>query len=787
MTARKLTADRVGVPVFEPGTRRDGAIFDLSSHQRAREALELALSMSDSGFNVFVLGDDRSGRLTSAVAFLEHAVEGRDAPGDWVYVNNFQRPWEPIPARLPTGSGRVFRQRMARLVEQLTEALRASFGGADFQKRLQAEGESVREKVGAQMGAVQEDARKIGLDIVQTPQGAVIVAIDDAGEAVEPDAMSDEQRKLMEEQGPGIAERVRDISRAAAEMQAAAHERALELGRQTADDTCGPLIDALIDEFRAHQGLTRWLVNLRNDMIENYRGFLPVPEGAERPGEFDPARRYAVNLFVDNQGTERAPVVVEANPTYENLFGRIEYRQSQRGMETDFTLIRSGALHKANGGVLVLRADGVASTPGVWPYLKAALRDNEVRIEEPYRATGPTVAGAPTPGPIPLNLKVVMIGAPRWYYTFFSADPEFQSYFKIKADIDSDMEATPENLETYGGLIRQMAQDVGTHDIEVGDEAVGLLLGLTSRWAADRQKLSSQFERVQDVLAEARQLTARAGETSISAEHVSRAIESHRHRNARIEDRIQEGIADQSVLISTTGTKVGQINALTVRDMGDHAFGTPSRVTASASVGRRGVLNIERDVGLGGPIQQKGAMVLQGWLSGVFARTYPLSFNVSITFEQSYGGVDGDSASLAELVAILSDLSGVPVRQDLAITGSVNQHGEAQAIGGAHHKIEGFFRTCCEAGTLDGGQGVAIPVANEDNLVLADDVAAAVADGSFSVYSVTTLQDAVELFLGMPAGEADLNGAYPPGTVFGKVAAQLEEYDRVLMEREGAL
>ncbi|MEL0113632.1 MAG: AAA family ATPase, partial [Rickettsiales bacterium] len=466
-------------------------------------------------------------------------------------------------------------------------------------------------------------------------------------------------------------------------MHTAVQERTLELGRQAADFTCGPLIDSVAAEFSEIPDLTRWLVALKTDIIENYRFFLPVPEDVQRPPEMEPAIRYAVNLLVDHQGAKHAPIVVEPNPTYEKLFGRIEYRQSPRGMETDFTLVCGGAFHRANGGILILRADGVASAPGAWQAIKAALRDNELRLEEPFRNSGPAVAGAPSPQPIPLDLKVVLVGAPRWYYTYFSADPEFQSYFKLKADIDPVMEASAENLANYAGMIRTMARKAGAGKRKCDDAAIALLLGLSSRWAADRGKLSSQFERISDVVDESCRIAQDSGSGAITRDLVVRALEANRRRNARIEDRIQERIAKKSVLISTSGKKVGQVNALTVRDLGDHAFGTPSRVTASASIGRRGILNIERDVGLGGPILQKGALVLQGLLTGRFARRFPLSFNVSITFEQSYGGVDGDSASLAELVCLLSDLSGVPVRQDLAITGSVNQHGEAQAIGGA--------------------------------------------------------------------------------------------------------
>lgn len=787
MTVKKLAADQIGIPAFAPGTRQNGAIFDLSSHQRAREALELALAMPEPGFNIFVLGENRSGRLTSTVDFLKESLSDSRAPDDWVYLNDFGAPSEPVAVRLPAGDGRKLRDAMQQLIGGLTQALRTAFGGESFQSKMQAEGEAAQTELNSQMQAVQTAAQEKGLNILQNQQGPVIVATDDKGEAVPAEDMTDDQRALLAEHGPALAQQILAINRRTAELQAAFQQRGAELSRQVADQTSGPVIDAILGAFAEHHGLNKWLVELRNDITDNFQAFLPPPEEGARPPELDPARRYAVNLLVDNQLNETLPVIIEANPTYENLFGRIEYRQSARAMETDFTLIKPGAFHHANGGVLVLRADAIASNPSIWPFIKGALRDEKIRIEELYRSSGPTVAGALSPQSVPLDVKVVLIGAPNWYYTFFSTDPEFQSYFKIKADIDPDFEAEAGNIETYAGLIRALAADADEKVIKCADSAVARLLGQASRWAADRTKLSSQFERVDDILAEARQVLQKTGGEEVTADTVETAIEKRRHRNARVEDRIQEGISEETVLIATTGTAVGQVNALTVRDVGDHAFGTPSRVTAQASVGRSGVLNIERDIGLGGPLQQKGALVLQGWLSGTFARATPLSFNVSITFEQSYGGVDGDSASLAELVAILSDISGVPARQDLAITGSVNQHGAAQAIGGAHHKIEGFFRSCVEAGTLDGAQGAAVPAANEKNLVLRRDVEEAVQDGKFSIYSLETIEDAVELFLGMPAGLPDEAGGYPEGTVFGLVAAKLAEFDKILMDRAATI
>ena len=459
MTAKKLSPDEVGIPAFVPGTRQDGAIFDLSSHQRAREALELALAVPEPGFNVFVLGENRSGRLTSTVDFLKAALSDSRAPDDWVYLNDFGAPGEPVAIRLPAGEGRKLRDAMQRLVGGLTQALRTAFGGESFQSQMQAEGETAQNELNNQMKAVQEAAKEKGLDILQNQQGPVIVAADENGEAIPAEQMTDEQRALLAEHGPALAQQILAVNRRTAELQAAFQQRGAELSRQVADQTSGPVIDAALAGFAEHHGLNKWLVELRSDITDNFQAFLPPPEEGARPPELDPARRYAVNLLVDNQRNETLPVIVEANPTYENLFGRIEYRQSARAVETDFTLIKPGALHCANGGVLVLRADAIASNPSIWPFIKGALRDEEIRIEELYRSNGPTVAGALSPQPVPLDVKVVLIGAPNWYYTFFSTDPEFQHYFKIKADIDPNVEAEAGNIETYAGLIRALAAE----------------------------------------------------------------------------------------------------------------------------------------------------------------------------------------------------------------------------------------------------------------------------------------------------------------------------------------
>ena len=779
MPAKRLAAADVSLPRFDAGTATEGELFDLSSHRRAREALEFGLSISDPRFNVFVLGIERSGRMTATLEFLKHATAKTPAPGDWLYLNNFQRPSEPRPVHVPAGTGREFRHRMTTAVRGLSEVLAEVLGGEEVRKRLETEQTRARTALEQTTSSLRAEAKEHGFDLVQTEEGPALAMLGDDGEPLAPDAMSPGQRAALEAHAPALIEKLHALVRESAAAGAALQEHSEAIGRTAVDAAVAPLIDALDAQFGKFPELNRWLIEFRADVIENFRVFLGTGGAGGWPPGLQPATRYAVNLLVDNAGAPCAPVVIEPNVTYENLFGWLEYHQGEKSFETDFTLVRPGALHRANGGILVLRADSVAAHEEVWRFLKEALRDGEIRIEEPHRANALPVAGAPKPRPVPLCVKVVFVASPHWYYTFYSADPEFESYFKIKADIDPDMAASEANLQVYAALIRRMAR--GHDGAAIEDDAVAYLLGLASRWAGDRAKLSAQVERIEDMVAEAHRLADK--DAAISRDHVVRALERRRKRNARLDERNQEAIAHGRIAIVTRGAARAQVNALTVIDMGDHSYGGPSRVTARASVGRHGVINLERDVNLGGPIQQKGAMVLHGYLAGRFARRFPLSFDCSITFEQNYGGVEGDSASLAELLAILSDLSGLSLRQDLAITGSVNQHGRAQAIGGAAVKIEGFFRTCESTGGLTGEQGVVLPVANERNLALRDDVAEAIERGRFHLYSVATIDEAVELFTGRAAGEPDGEGNFAPDSVNGLVAAKLNEFDRILTER----
>ncbi|HUA52526.1 MAG TPA: AAA family ATPase [Candidatus Sulfotelmatobacter sp.] len=784
MSARKLSAEEVRLPQFTFGVAASADVFALSSHRRAREALDFGLSVTEPGFHIFVVGEDRSGRMTATLAFLESAIALRAPPPDWIYLNDFRDPLSPAPYSLPPGVGRQLQRRIGELVPQLEDAIRHAFASEDYETQLRATAERLRNEVQKRVEALREEAQAHGLDIVDTPQGAMVAALNAEdnhnGERTE----TKEQRAALVEAGQRFADRLADIKRWAIKERAIMAAHVNDLNRQVAEQVTAPLFEGAIEEFADYADIAIWLAEMRSDVVENLDLFRPPPEDAAEPPE-PPARRYSVNLLVDNSSVPHPPVVLEANPTYENVFGRIEYRQIGMGaLQTDYTLVRAGSLHRANGGILVVRAEALARNAATWEFLKGALRDRAIRIEEPNRAGMTPIAGAPRPGPIPLEVKVVIVGAPRWYSAFFAVDPDFETYFKIKAEIDDRMDATPANLAIFARRIRERVE---THaNTTCDDSAITRLLAVAARWSDQRDKLTARFELIDDLVDEAVMLSPAGKSRHITHDTVSAALENRLRRNGLIEDRVREVIARGIITIDTTGAVVGQVNALTVRDAGDHTFGAPSRVTARASIGRLGVSNIERDVELGGPIQQKGVLVLQGFLAGRFARTVPLSFNCSITFEQSYGGVEGDSASMAELIAVLSDLSGVPVRQDIAITGSVDQRGRTQPVGGVPYKIEGFFRTCQAAGPLTGTQGVVIPTANRLNVVLHEDIADAIATGKFHVWEAAGVDEVIELLTGRPAGVPDADGHYPADSVYGRVVAQIERFDRVLSERDRA-
>jgi predicted ATP-dependent protease len=778
MPVKELAAEAVGIPEYSFEPANGVSVFDLSSHARAGQALQFGLDTPGNDHNVYVLGLDRSGRMTATREFVEAWAHGRPPASDWIYVVDFEAPSTPRPIRLPAGTGRRFKSAVEEMIPALARELAAAFGSESYQRQattLRAQNDA---QIQSQLNALEADANAARLSIINTPQGAVAAAIGEDGNPMPLNMLPPDQRAQLEERSRLLIERMAEINRDAARFQRQFFETLKGFNRDVAARATEGLLGGLRDRFNTFAQLTEWIDGLRRDLVEHHEMLLTSEDGVVAPRTERGERRYSVNLLVDRSRETHPPVVCEHNPTYENLFGFIEYRQLPGGgLDTDVTLIRPGALHRANGGVLILRAEAFVRDLSLWAFLKGALRDGEIRIEEFYRANAPPLAGAPKPAPVKLDFKVIVVGAPQWYYVFFAQDPEFQVYFKVKAEIEPTADATRDNLCRYAGLIAVNARRNG---IEVTHEGIARLLGMASRWAEHRDRLTARFELITDVMIEASKLYPGV---ALTCEHIRAAVRLRRERNGQVEDRVQRAIGDGTVLIQASGAVVGQINGLTVQSAGDHVFGSPARITARSSVGRRGVISIERLVAMSGPIQQKGSMTLQGLLMRYFANRFPLSFDCSVTFEQMYGGIEGDSASMAEYIAIVSELADVPIRQDLAITGSVNQLGEAQVIGGAHHKIEGFFAACQSLGPLTGSQGVVLPLQNEANLVLRDEVRDAVAAGSFHLYSVVRVEEAIELFTGMPAGTMSESGDYPPASVYGRVMTRLTRFDTMLTAR----
>ena len=744
--------------------------------------MKFGLTMSEPGFNIFVLGLDRAGRMTATLEYLKKSMEERPAPQDWVYLNNFSRTNRPRPYALPAGEGRKLADAMETLVSHLREAFASAFNAPAHLTETQTQTEEARAQLREKFDALREYARERGLDVQENEKGVMIVALNEDGEPVSLDEIPKERRAEAEDAFEEVAEEARKTLLSTRDLEEQISDTLDALRRGAAKVVLKPRIRKIRDKFTA-PGMKAWFEALEKDILDNIDAFEEASDqpaidsgDGKMPETVDD--RYAVNLLIDHSRDKHPDVVLEPSPSYDNLFGQIQYRPVAGGMHPHFSLIKPGALHRANGGVLVLRAESLVEHEDSWAFLKAALRDGEIRIEETHKS-GPPTAGAPEPRPIPLDVKVVIVGAPKYYYTFFSLDVDFRNHFRVKADIDADMPAAGRNISIYTGLLRDSA--LSRTGIPLDNGAIRQLLGQAARWAGERDKLTAQIERVEDVAIEAGALAKTDKRSSIRAADVRRAIEERRHRNSRLEDRSHERVQRREILIDSYGAVVGQVNALTVLDYGDHAFGLPARVSARSYVGSLGVLNIERMVDMSGPLQQKSVMTIEGFLKSRFAQEFPLSFACNVTFEQNYGGIEGDSASMAELCAIISSISNIPMRQNIGVTGSMNQFGQAQPVGGISHKIEGFYRICADQG-FTGDQGVIIPLANAENVVLREEVVQAIRQGKFNIWTVEHINDAIELLSGKPCGDHP-EGQYTADSVYGKAMERLRQNDRILRER----
>jgi lon-related putative ATP-dependent protease len=748
-------------------------ISGLIGQDRALKAIQFGTGIKSHDFNIFVLGPPGSGKSTAVKAHLEQKAAEAPTPTDWAYVYNFDDPNRPRAVRLPHGRAKVLAKGMVAALDELRSVLPALFEGEDYQVRRRAIDEQFRSGQEEALEALNAKARTQNIAILRTPTGFTMAPMHE-GKVVKPDvfnALPEGMRKdvevkieALQKELEGILER---MPKADKKRRSQLSELNEEVSRLAVQEAFNDLIEAFSDVPQALD----FLKAAGFDLIRNVALFLKTGEeenaivrqsvDVARDARF---RRYMVNVIVasGDGGSGGAPIVEELNPTYGNVIGRVEHIAQMGTLVTDFLLIKPGALHRANGGYLLLDARKLLLSPFAWEALKRAIKAREIRIEQPTEVTGLISTQSLDPEPIPLDLRVVLFGDRELYYLLAAFDPDFSRLFKVQADFDDTIARSSENDQAYARVIASIVKEHGLKPIDAS--GVARVIDEGARLADDREKLSIEIGRIADIVREADYWSDQAKRQVTTRADVARAIDEQIQRADRLRDRAQETIARGVVLVDTEGAQVGQINGLSVLQLGSFAFARPSRITARVRLGSGRVMDIEREAKLGGPLHSKGVMILWGFLAGRYALDVPLALAATLVFEQSYGGVEGDSASSAELYALLSALSEIPIKQALAVTGSVNQRGEVQAIGGVNEKIEGFFDVCHARG-LNEQQGVLIPRSNVQHLMLREDVVAAVRNGQFNVYPVGTVDEGIEILTGVKAGERDASGRFPAGTI----------------------
>lgn len=747
---------------------------------RAVDAIRFGLEIPDRGYHLFAAGPVGVGKYATVRRFAADLAREASPPDDWCYVYNFDDPYKPTSLRLPAGRAHGLKADVEGFVEDLRTALEAAFESEEFRLRRQVISEEFEERERQALQKLEREAREVSLGMHRTPTGLIFVPLGADGDTIEPDAwkaLSEADRTRIEGDIQKLQKASQEVFQQMPSWQREFRTRLRALTREVTQFTVGHLMEDLRGRYADVESVAAYLGRIEQDVVEHAREIVGADEGpggaqaAGARGRDDFTRRYRVNVLTARGEGSGAPVVYEENPTFANLIGRVEHVAEQGALIADFNLIKPGALHLASGGYLILDAHKLLTQPGAYEGLKRSLKYRRVRIESLGQAFSAISTVSLDPEPIPIDLKVVLIGDRQIYYLLQARDPEFDDLFKVFADFEDDMEWTARNARAYGVVLAQMARSSGLMAFE--KSAVGRLTEHGARLAGNARKLTTRYQSLQDVMREANHAARQAGADVVTEAHVETALGARRERSSRIPDRVREVMVRKTIMIDTSGRKVGQINGLSVSQLGDTAFGRPTRITAQVRMGRGEVVDIEREVALSGPIHSKGVLILSGFLAGRFATEHPLSLSASLVFEQSYGGIDGDSASSAELYALLSAIAEVPIDQSFAVTGSVNQYGEVQAIGGANEKIEGFF-DLCRARRLTGRQGVLIPAANVDDLMLKDEVVDAVRDETFRVIPVSTIDEGIEILTGVPAGRPNRGGDYPADSVNGRVQDRLE-------------
>jgi lon-related putative ATP-dependent protease len=759
--------------------------------ERAIRALEFGLSVERPGYNIFVSGLTGTGRTSAIREYVRRAIARQQEagatriPDDWCYLYNFRDPDRPQAIRLPAGEGRRLRDSLRELLENAQAFIKRAFSSEEYEQQRRELIEVSQREAQRLMEQAQQQAQAAGFALRFSPMGVTIVPLIGGRPATPEEVASLDpiMRRALEERQRQVSEAVNEVGERLRALEQELVQKLRELDRQVGQAAVDALFRQAIASFQQYPQVVSYLEELRSHTLANldlFRADQPPVPPVPRPspeGQVDPFLAFRCNLFVDNGRAEGPPIVIETNPTWSNLFGRIERKAYMGTYFSDHTLLRPGAVHRANGGYLILDLNDLVTKPGSWEGLKRVLRTGQVRLEDPMEGLGLLVPQGLRPEPIPVQLKVIITGDPLSYFLLSTYDPHFWELFKVKADFDYQIPLTDETVGLYARFVSSCCRDESLRPFQA--DAVAKIIEHASRMVEDQEKLTARFGQLRDILVEADYWAAQEGSEVITAQHVYRAIREKYYRLNLVEERVRELISRGVIMVDVAGQVVGQVNGLAVLDMGDFSFGRPSRITARVFLGQRGIVSIDRESQLSGRIHDKGVFTISGYLGWKYAQERPLSLSASVSFEQAYEPVEGDSASLAELCAILSAVAQVPIRQDLAVTGSVNQKGEVQPVGGVNQKIEGFFEVCRAKG-LTGTQGVIVPARNRRHLNLREEVVEAVRQGQFHVYAVETVDQALELLTGLPAGERQPDGSYPEGSLNALVDARLREMGEAL-------
>ncbi len=757
---------------------------------RGIKALEFGLQVDVKGYNLYLEGPSGVGKTMYTKNYLDKISKKKKVPSDWCYIYNFNNPNEPIAVSLNAGQGKEFKEDMDGFIKEIRKDIKKTFNNDDFEKEKALIKQEFEAKRSALLDKLNQDASKYNFQVKAAQNGIYMMPVFE-GRAIEEEEfekLDDNIKQEYEEKSVLVQEQIMNVIGQIKEIERQSDKKISEWQSNVALLTVNVHINFLKSKYKRNKKINQFLNDVKQDVLKNIPVFLEDDTKPQHPGgqgpavrKPDPCLNYRVNLFVDNSNLDGAPVIMDSNYSYHNIFGSLEYENYYGALKTDHTMLKPGLLQKANGGYIIFQAKDLLANGMCYEALKKALRIKEIGIENTAdQRSSSMVLVSLKPEPIPLNLKVILIGNEQIYQTLLAMDSDFRKLFKIKVEFESEAPINAENLNKLAQIIHGFCEHEELPHLD--RSAMGRLVEYASKLAGSHKKVSTRFDDLIQVVGEAATWAKISKSKVVTAKFIDKALEQRTERVKKYDTKYLEMIKENSLLINTSGFEVGELNGLTVMSIGDYTFGKPAKITVNTYTGKNGVVNIEREVEISGPSHSKGVLILTGYLGEMFAQDIPLCLTASICFEQLYNGVDGDSASSTELYGLLSSLSGIPINQSIAVTGSVNQKGQIQPIGGVNEKIEGFFQICKMRG-LDGSHGVMIPIQNVDNLQLSDEIVEAVKNKQFHIYSVSTIEEGIEVLTGVPAGRKDKNGKFPAGTVNYLVYEKLKKYAETVNEK----